>query len=141
MVYDKYYSGTLIVSDEGDLLLQQRENKPYISNPGLISVFGGTAYLNETPKDCAFRELLEETNIIAQIDDLIYLWETDIFFNNFFIHCTFFYITNICKNNLVIYEGECIVVANKKNIFNLNKCTNLCIKTIEKYFDLLEKKY
>ena len=32
----------LLITSDGKIILQQRDNRPQIVNPGLISIFGGT---------------------------------------------------------------------------------------------------
>lgn len=50
----------LIVDREGRLLLQHRDDKPGIANPGLWGSFGGEIEPYETPHDGFMRELREE---------------------------------------------------------------------------------
>src|SRR5260221_707271 len=50
----------LIVADDGRLLLQHRDDKPGIFDPGLWGSFGGRIEPYETPDDGFLRELREE---------------------------------------------------------------------------------
>jgi 8-oxo-dGTP diphosphatase len=50
----------LIVDGEGNFLLQHRDEKPGIENPGLWGSFGGEVEPYETPQDGLLRELREE---------------------------------------------------------------------------------
>lgn len=52
-----------LVDTNGNLLLQRRDDKPGINNPGMITSFGGAIEGNETNREGALRELSEETNI------------------------------------------------------------------------------
>ena len=47
------YSGVLLVAEDGELILQIRDDKPDITNPGRVSLFGGTAKGGETPRTAA----------------------------------------------------------------------------------------
>jgi 8-oxo-dGTP pyrophosphatase MutT (NUDIX family) len=64
------YAGFLLKTADNKLLLQQRDNKPNIVNPGMIAVFGGTAEVNETPEDCAKREAVEEVGLVINKTEL-----------------------------------------------------------------------
>jgi 8-oxo-dGTP pyrophosphatase MutT (NUDIX family) len=48
---------------EGKVILQQRDNNPGIVNPGLISMFGGTLKLEDSPELGLKRELEEELEL------------------------------------------------------------------------------
>src|SRR5688572_5813019 len=53
----------LLASSDGAVILQVRDDKPGISNPGLIASFGGHIEDGEEPLDAAVREINEETNL------------------------------------------------------------------------------
>jgi 8-oxo-dGTP pyrophosphatase MutT (NUDIX family) len=59
-LFRKRYSGVLLISKNNEFILQKRENKINISNPGLITTFGGVCKINESHRDCAVREIMEE---------------------------------------------------------------------------------
>jgi 8-oxo-dGTP diphosphatase len=50
----------LIVDGEGRFLLQHRDDKPGISNPGMWGSFGGELEPYETPEESFLREMQEE---------------------------------------------------------------------------------
>jgi 8-oxo-dGTP pyrophosphatase MutT (NUDIX family) len=64
------YAGFLLKTIDNKLLLQQRDNKPNIVNPGMIAIFGGTAKAKETPVVCAIREAAEEVGLIVSKNEL-----------------------------------------------------------------------
>ena len=61
-----------IAIHEGKILLVKRGIAP---GKGLWAIPGGTLKLGETLKECAARELLEETGITAAIGDCIYVFD------------------------------------------------------------------
>ena len=61
-----------IVLHDGKILLVKRGIAP---GKGLWAIPGGTLHLGETLKECAARELLEETGITAAIGDCIYVFD------------------------------------------------------------------
>ena len=60
----------LLVAKDGSVIMQIRDNKPGITNPGMITTFGGHVNKGETPKQAALREITEETNLQIQQSDL-----------------------------------------------------------------------
>jgi 8-oxo-dGTP pyrophosphatase MutT (NUDIX family) len=54
-------SGVLLLRDDGAALLQLRDDKPDIMDPGIWVVPGGHSHPGETPEQAAVREFEEET--------------------------------------------------------------------------------
>ncbi|MDP2628852.1 MAG: NUDIX domain-containing protein [Nanoarchaeota archaeon] len=67
---NKKYSGFIITSDSGKVLLQHRDNNAPIS-PNCWAVFGGKMKNSETPLEAVNREAKEELGIIADFKFLI----------------------------------------------------------------------
>lgn len=101
----------LLITEDGRMLGQQRDNKPDIDSPGRVGIFGGSVDENETPLHAAWRELvLEETNLKFEEKDLtLFLedkawrqltseWEVR--------HIYYVKITDEQLSNLEIYEGQ-----------------------------------
>lgn len=61
--WTRRYSGAVLLSDRGELLLQQRDSRPDIVNPGGVTLFGGTAAEGESDPECLLRELKEELEL------------------------------------------------------------------------------
>ena len=64
----------IIVRDtNGNFIMQKRDNKPGISNPNMVTAFGGHVETSDqTLRDAALRELTEETNLGVSASDLRY---------------------------------------------------------------------
>lgn len=62
----------LIRESDQALVLQQRDNDPRITNPGMTTPFGGTKEPGEDIREAAVRELEEETGIVQEAGDLEY---------------------------------------------------------------------
>jgi 8-oxo-dGTP pyrophosphatase MutT (NUDIX family) len=56
-------TSALLISTDGRLLLQLRDNDPNISDPGKISLFGGRREGNESFLECVVREIHEEIGL------------------------------------------------------------------------------
>jgi 8-oxo-dGTP diphosphatase len=55
--------GVILYTDDGKVLLQQRDNKPSIKYPGYWVIFGGGVEENETPEQAIRREMVEELGL------------------------------------------------------------------------------
>ncbi len=100
-------AGTILVAPDGSLLLQQRDDKPGINDPGMLTAFGGSVEEHETPRQGAVRELHEETNLDFKPEDLRYLitFLRPLPLNGQPRHMTYFTLSNVATSNLEIYEG------------------------------------
>ena len=55
--------GVILYTDDGRVLLQQRDDNPEIPYPGYWTFFGGALEAGETPDEAMRRELLEELEL------------------------------------------------------------------------------
>ena len=69
----KRTANVLVIDQKGNFILQKRDDKPGITNPGMITGFGGTVEGGETVRQAAQRELQEETNLRFNASQLNYL--------------------------------------------------------------------
>ena len=94
----------LVKHQDGTYLLMRRDlRKPY---PGMWeATAGGSALKGETPLECAFRELREETGIIASEMKEIrrFVWDP-----SHCVHIEYLCETDCDKNSVTLQEGETI---------------------------------
>ena len=134
----KTVGNVLVVSHEGMLLLQQRDDKPGINNPGMLSAFGGDCEPgDESPRQTALRELREETNITATADQLTYLAS---FYKSAVIDGTprwvsYYTVTDVDAATLEVYEGQGFVSVDPNAIDETLPFTELIAKAIAAYTD------
>lgn len=119
-----HYAGVLLVTNDGRMVGQQRDDKPGIDNPGKVATFGGTVEDGEDYRHAAWRELVEEeTNLIIPEESLELLLEDESWRpltsewekRHFYVAR----ITNEDLNNLEVYEGQGWAVINDENDPNL----------------------
>jgi 8-oxo-dGTP pyrophosphatase MutT (NUDIX family) len=130
------YSGVLLLDCKGRFILQRRDNKLGIVNPGKLTTFGGSALDNESSIQCAIRELYEEVNLLISENDLIFLLKKTEYVDDRKVDCTIYIYRNVDTSLLSLAEGEAIeyVIPNQE-IHNLN-LSSLCSNIISKYMEL-----
>jgi len=113
----------LLTNRNKRIILQRRDNKPNITNPGKATTFGGTIELGETPSKGALREINEETNLNLNKEDLIFVKkyertkEVDGEDND--LYC--FLVENVDESKLEVYEGQGFEIANNlEDVLNAN---------------------
>jgi 8-oxo-dGTP pyrophosphatase MutT (NUDIX family) len=104
------YAVTLLVTEDGRLIGQQRDDKLDIDSPGKVGLFGGSVEPGETPLDTAWRELVgEETNLQIDKGSLVLFFEQINWreMTNEWERGYFFYtkISNEQLNQFEVYEG------------------------------------
>ena len=91
----------IVKHTDGSYLLMQRDQSKYFF-PGMWEVAaGGSALQNETPLECAIRELREETGISS--DNLI---EMGRFKNKDTFFIQFLCVTSCSKDSIILQPGE-----------------------------------
>ncbi len=59
----KKYAGVVLFTPDKKFILQKRENISNITNPGKITLFGGTCLPKEHSLQCVLREIKEEMSV------------------------------------------------------------------------------
>lgn len=114
-----HVANVLVLNDEGLFVLQKRDDKPGISNPGKLTAFGGTIEPSDISNlRAAQREINEETNLGVAIEDLsyfkMYRKTQELHNEDSFV---FFYILNgASTEGLEVYEGQGFEVINQNDL-------------------------
>ncbi len=129
----------LILTPEGNVLLQQRETKPDIKNSGKIAMFGGATENNEALINGLRRELFEELEL--NIDEYkiekfgVYQKTKKLDGMN---HCVNVWLVyDVDQSKLILHEGETIISDKPKNLINNPKLTRVTKLALQ---DLINKK-
>jgi len=102
------YAAAVLFDTTGRLLLQQRDDKPDIVQPGKIGLFGGSREEGESDLQCVIREVWEETNYVVPPERLEYLgiYEgTDIAVPEG-VRVVVFIVRDVPVNELTVTEGS-----------------------------------
>lgn len=67
----RIYAGVVPVAPDGQIALQERDDRPDVVNPGMVTTFGGLAEGAESSLDAACRELHEELGLTAAPAELV----------------------------------------------------------------------
>jgi 8-oxo-dGTP pyrophosphatase MutT (NUDIX family) len=132
------YAGVLLITPEGKLILQQRDDKPGIYNPGLITSFGGRTEEGESPVLAAIREMKEEVNLDAKESDLKLFGSYSKTVEKYGINqmCHYFIMKDVKPKNLIVNEGQGYVLISKEdNLDNFN-LSPLAKKVAGDYFKM-----
>ena len=100
---ERSYVGALLVDTNGKLIAQQRDDKPGITNPGMVSLFGGTSHEGESPVETLRRELQEELELEVSSNNL--LLQTIKHENGTNVACSIYIVTGVDAEKLKLYEG------------------------------------
>ena len=76
-VYERVFTAGLIVDAGGRFLLQHRDDKAWIINPGMWATFGGHLEPHETPEDGFLREMEEELAWRPSHTELVWAFDCD----------------------------------------------------------------
>ena len=100
---ERSYVGALLVDTNGKLIAQQRDDKPGITNPGMVSLFGGTSHEGELPIETLRRELQEELELEVSSNNL--LLQTVKHENGTNVACSIYIVTGVDAEKLELHEG------------------------------------
>ncbi|HJP96079.1 MAG TPA: NUDIX domain-containing protein [Candidatus Saccharimonadales bacterium] len=105
--YDRRYCGAVLLDKNSKVILQVRDQKSGIVNPGKTTLFGGGQEPDESPIHCIIRELQEELNLRitpqdAQLLGFIDKREAD----GTITRCTLFKAVGVDANTLHVKEGR-----------------------------------
>lgn len=126
----------LLVGKQGELVLQQRDDKPGITNPGLVTTFGGGLEEGETALDAAYRELHEETSLTIPKNRFIYYGDYNKTIKEHGEDWTvsYFVVKDVDYSNMKVFEGERFVVIKHVNELEHYKTSKLFREFAEDWF-------
>ena len=128
------YAGVILISIDDAVLLQQRDDKPEITNPGKVAIFGGSTNFGETPIDCAIREIYEEVEIKLDKSNLqkfrTYFSKRD---DGQTVESHIFIAKDIDAEKIHLHEGEKVFMLNANQDFSQLNLTKVCRKVLSVY--------
>jgi len=117
----------LLLTSDSKVILQQRTNDPDITNPGKISMFGGTLKSKDKVLDGLRRELQEELEIDTEnyeVEKLgTYLKTKEIDGVDYIIHV--YLIETVDLKTIKVHEGEGYILDKPAKLVKNNKLTRI----------------
>ncbi len=113
---ERSYVGALLVDTNGKLIAQQRDDKPGITNPGMVSLFGGTSHEGEPPTETLRRELQEELELEVNSSNL--LLQTVKCENGTNVACSIYIVTGVDAEKLKLHEGAGFAVGTPEDLLS-----------------------
>jgi 8-oxo-dGTP pyrophosphatase MutT (NUDIX family) len=107
-------TSAILVSTDGRLLLQLRDNLPHVSYAGMIGLFGGRREGNESFLECVAREVHEEIGVYLppeRFELIASYFGPDHAMPNGTRHGQVFVARNVPIDQLTITEGSLRIVA------------------------------
>lgn len=131
----------LLLQADGSVILQVRDDTPGITNPALISSFGGHIEKGEEPIDAALREINEETNLKLTKDQLLFYDKRrktqEIHGEDWDVY--YFAVQGVDIKNLSIFEGTGFTVIRNLDELKDAKTTVLLGEVLTDYFEGFRK--
>ena len=113
---ERSYVGALLVDTNDKLITQQRDDRPGITNPGMVSLFGGTSHEGESPIETLRRELQEELELEVNSNNL--LLQTVKHENGTNVACSIYIITGVDAEKLKLHEGAGFATGTPEELLN-----------------------
>ena len=129
---ERSYVGALLVDTNGKLIAQQRDDKPEITNPGMVSLFGGTSHEGESPIETLRRELQEELELEVNSNNL--LLQTVKHENGTNVACSIYIITGVDAEKLKLHEGAGFAVGTPEDLLS-RSVTGVTQQAIEAFIN------
>jgi 8-oxo-dGTP diphosphatase len=107
-------TSAILVSTDGRLLFQLRDDLPHIPDPGKVGVFGGHREGDETFLECVVREVYEEICHYLppeRFEPIGRYFGSDHFLPNVTLHSEVFTARDVPIDRLTITEGSLKIVA------------------------------
>ena len=129
---ERSYVGALLVDTNGKLIAQQRDDKPGITNPGMVSLFGGTSHEGESPIETLRRELEEELELEVNSNNL--LLQTIKHENGTNVACSIYIVTGVDAEKLKLHEGAGFAVGTPEDLLS-RSVTGVTQQAIEAFVE------
>ena len=128
------YSGIFLLSADGKLIMQKREDRGDIAHPNCISVFGGRSQSAESARATAVRELREETGIRVREVELQSLITVPYIVNEGGLRCmlcSYFVLTNVAPEAVTVSEGAGKIILSAEEALERDDLTEVPRRILE----------
>lgn len=132
------WSGAILVTPEYKIIMQQRDDKPDIANPGLVSFFGGAIEPGENKEQALIRELKEEISYTVKKYTFFKTFEKHQKTHGSDWNCHVFVVHDVNPNELVVREGQGLVLVTKDSYIEREDLTSLSRQVLQEFFATYE---
>lgn len=131
----RIYAGAIPHSHSAALIaLQERDYRPGVANPGLVTTFGGLAEGAETAAEAALREIREELGLMASEHDLQELLTHDkIDHDGRSTRCVIYVISVPDVRELTVWEGTGALVGSPIVLLKDSRLTPVCVRAVNAF--------
>ena len=126
----------LLVDELGRLLLQQRDDKPDIVQPGKVGLFGGHREIGETYLECVVREVREEISFYVPPNGFAHLEgfegpDPEVSYGR--AHAEFYFARHVPVEKIIVTEGALLIISSGEVDQIASKLTPFARMAIESF--------
>lgn len=128
------YAGALLLTTDNKIILQQRDNKPEIMNPGQITFFGGSVEEGETPDEAIVRELQEELGLTVSEPKLYKIFQKTKALHGEDREMHIYVLRSVRPASLQVAEGKGFILISKNDNLLEYNLTAFAREVVSNYF-------
>lgn len=128
------WAGALLIEKSGKAILQKRDNKPDIVNPGKITLFGGGVEAPETEEACFKREVKEEVGLTVSSFSYLGLYQKKVASHGEDRDCYVYLVENIDLETIKVSEGQGYVLISAEDNYLKEEYSLITQSVLSDYF-------
>jgi 8-oxo-dGTP pyrophosphatase MutT (NUDIX family) len=130
------FAGVILITNENKILLQRRNNKPGIDNPGKVALFGGGINPDEEPISAAVREIQEELCLELEKNSLEFFQEyhKTVAMHGRDVINYIFIAKNINLKDVTLLEGDGVILISSRDDLENYDLTITARDVLTEYF-------
>jgi len=135
MKHMKKWAGALLITRSGEVILQKRDTRPDIINPGKIALFGGSLEESENIEDGLKREIKEEIGLDIVGFSFFGLYKKRRISHGEDCDCYVYLVGNINVGDINVKEGRGYVLVSAHDNYQTSEEYSLITRSVlDDYF-------